>query len=131
MSPRIRPVSDADAVRARVPAALAVYTETRETVLEGGIVDRSLKELCARYIEEDEEVLGYADAESFDARERAALEWTHAVAWDSDRADEELWARLHASFSEPELVELGYFIAFTLGQSHWTRTLGLGDGRDG
>jgi hypothetical protein len=131
MSPRIQLVSERDAVRARVPAALAAYAETRETVLDGGIVDRSLKELCTRYIEEDEEVLGYPDSESFDERERAALDWTHAIAWDSDRADEELWARLHASFSEPELVELGYFIAFTLGQSHWTRTLGLGAGRHG
>jgi hypothetical protein len=125
VSSRIPPVSEADAVRARVPAVLRVYAETRETVLEGGQVDRSLKELCARYIEEDEEVVGYSGASSFDERERAALDWAHAIAWDSDKADEDLWARLHANFSEPELVELGYFIAFTLGQSHWLRSLGL------
>ena len=126
MSPRIQSVSEADAVRARVPDALRAYAETRATVVEAGIVDRSLKELCARYIAEDEEVVGYSDSESFDERERAALDWAHAIAWDSDQADEELWARLHSHFSEPELVELGYFIAFTLGQSHWLRTLGLG-----
>jgi molybdopterin converting factor small subunit len=125
VSSRIPPVSEADAVRARVPAVLRVYAETRETVLEGGQVDRSLKELCARYIEEDEEVVGYSGAASFDERERAALDWAHAIAWDSDKADESLWARLHANFSEPELVELGYFIAFMLGQSHWLRSLGL------
>ena len=50
---RIDPVSGADAVRARVPAVLAAYAETRATVLEAGIVDRSLKErstagTCAR-----------------------------------------------------------------------------------
>ena len=131
MSSRIRPVDEADAVRARVPAALAVYAETREAVLEGGIVERSLKELCTRYIEEDDDVVGYSESGSFDERERAALDWAHAVTWDSDKADEELWARLHANFSEPELVELGYFIAFTLGQSHWLRTLGLRAGTDG
>jgi molybdopterin converting factor small subunit len=125
VSSRIPPVGEADAVRARVPAVLRVYAETRETVLEGGQVDRSLKELCARYIEEDEEVVAYSGAASFDERERAALDWAHAIAWDSDKADEDLWARLHANFSEPELVELGYFIAFTLGQSHWLRSLGL------
>ena len=128
MSPRIRPVGDADAVRARVPAALQAYAETRASVLEGGIVDRSLKELCARYIEEDPDVVGYATSDSFSERERAALDWAHAVAWDSDRADEDLWGRLHTHFSEPELVELGYFIAFTLGQSHWLRTLGTDSG---
>ena len=44
---RIDPVAGADAVRARVPAALAAYAEARATVLEAGIVDRDLKALCA------------------------------------------------------------------------------------
>jgi hypothetical protein len=38
-----------------------------------------------------------------------------------------LWDRLHACFTEPELVELGYAIAFMLGQQHWLATLGLTD----
>ena len=105
--------------RARVPAAAAVYEATRATVLEDGIVDPEVKALCARYLAE-----GF-DVEPFAGRERAALDWAHAVAWDDTRADDDLWARLHAHFSEPELVELGYFIAFTLGQVHWLRTLGL------
>jgi len=125
MSSRIQPVGPGDAVRARVPDALRAYAETREAVLEGGIVDRSLKELCARYVAEDEDVVADATSDRFDERERAALEWAHAIAWDSDAADEELWERLHSHFSEPELVELGYAIAFTLGQSHWLRSLGL------
>jgi hypothetical protein len=125
---RIDPVSPADAVRARLPAALAAYAETRATVLEGGIVDRPLKELCDRYLAEDEEVVAGADDPArFDERERAALAWTHAIAWNSDTADEALWARLHACFTEPELVELGYAIAFMLGQRHWLGTLGLTD----
>jgi hypothetical protein len=126
MSPYIEPVGPGDAVRARVPDALRAYRETRATVLEGGIVDRSLKELCARYVAEDEEVVaGLASSDRYDERERAALEWAHAIAWDSDTAEQELWSRLHAHFSEPELVELGYAIAFTLGQSHWLRSIGL------
>jgi alkylhydroperoxidase family enzyme len=123
---RIDPVGPADAVRARVPAALAAYAETRATVLEDGLVDRALKELCFRYLAEDEDVVARAaDPARFDARERAALDWTHAVAWNSDAADAELWERLHAHFTEPELVELGYAIAFELGQQHWLGTLGL------
>jgi alkylhydroperoxidase family enzyme len=113
-------------VRSLVPQALEAYAETRATVLEGGIVDRGLKDLCARYLAEDDDVVAHSeDPERFDARERAALAWAHAVAWDADRADAELWARLHEHFSEPELVELGYVIAFTLGQQHWLATLGL------
>ena len=125
MSSRIEPVGPGDGVRARVPDALRAYAETREAVLRGGIVERSLKELCARYVAEDDEVVAHASSDRFDERERAALQWAHAIAWDSDAADDELWARLHSHFSEPELVELGYSIAFTLGQSHWLRSLGL------
>ena len=125
---RIDPVSEADAVRARVPAALAAYAETRATVLEAGIVDRELKALCARYLAEDDEVVVHADDPArFDERERAALAWTHAIAWNSDLADAALWERLHACFTDPELVELGYAIAFMLGQQHWLATLGLTD----
>jgi hypothetical protein len=119
---RIPPVSGTDAIRARLPAALDCYGETRATVLEDGIVDRGVKELCARYLADDP---GVADFTRFTERERAALEWTHAVAYDSDKADEGLWQRLHHHYSEPELVELGYYIAFVLGQTHWLRTLGV------
>jgi hypothetical protein len=125
MSARIAPVSDADAVRARVPDVLRVHRETRDTVLESGLVDRSLKELCARYIAEDHDAVSFAGSDRLSERERAALEWTHAIGWNSDLADAELWSRLHVHFSEPELVELGYAIAFVLGQSHWLRSLGL------
>jgi hypothetical protein len=124
----IEPVGGTDAIRARLPAALDCYHETRVTVLEGGIVDRSLKELCARYLADDTEVTGFARSEAFSERERAALEWTHAIAFDDDRADAKLWRRLHEHFSEPELVELGYYIAFVLGQTHWLRTMGIEPG---
>jgi hypothetical protein len=129
-NPHIEPVSEGDAVRARLPELYRVYAETRATVLEGGIVEQRLKELCARYLAEDDEVVTFESSDRFDDREKAALGWAHAVAWSSDAAGDELWQRLHAHFSEPELVELGYFIAFTLGQQHWLGTLGLGpDGR--
>lgn len=110
----------ADELRARVPEVARCYDETRATVLEAGLVDRELKLLCARYLAEE-----IGDFEPYGGRERAALEWCEAVAWNADRADDDLWARLHAHFSEPELVELGYVIAFTLGQMHFLRTRGI------
>jgi hypothetical protein len=113
-----------DDIRALRPPIAAVYEETRRTVLEGGIVDQAIKDLCVRYLAEHEEVVAHSDdPKRFDERERAALAWTHAIAWDDAQADDELWARLRAGFSEPELVELGYCIAFTLGQQHWLATL--------
>jgi hypothetical protein len=112
--------------RALRPPIAEAYAETVATVLEGGIVDRELKALCRGFLAEDDHVvLHAADPAVFTERERAALAWAHAVAWDADTADDALWERLHAQFSEPELVELGYAIAFMLGQLHWERTLAV------
>lgn len=115
-----------DAIRARAPHVLQVYQETRDTVLEAGIVEPELKQLCALYLAGDADVVAHAaDAERYDERQRAALAWADAIAWDSERADDELWERLHSAFTEPELVELGYAIAIVLGQQHWLATLGV------
>jgi hypothetical protein len=115
-----------DEIRARAPHVLSVYRETRETVLESGIVGRELKGLCARYLAADDEVFAALnDPEGYDERERAALAWADAIAWRSEDADDALWERLHCAFTEPELVELGYSIAVTLGQQHWLATHGI------
>ncbi len=117
-----------DAIRARAPEVLEVYEETRRSVLDSGIVERELKELCARYLAQDDEVVAHAeDPERYSEREQAALAWADAIAWDSERADDALWERLHAAFTEPELVELGYSIAITLGQQHWLATHGIAE----
>jgi hypothetical protein len=115
-----------DTLRARAPHVLSVYRETRATVLEGGIVERELKELCARYLAEDDEVLAALDDRgAYDERQRAALAWAEAIAWRSEAADDALWERLHREFTEPELVELGYSIAIVLGQQHFLATHGI------
>jgi hypothetical protein len=115
-----------DVIRARAPHVLAVYQETRETVLEAGIVEAELKALCALYLAADADVVAHAaDPERYDERERVALAWADAIATDSGRADDELWRRLHSAFTEPELVELGYAVAIVLGQQHWLATLGV------
>ena len=107
--------------RALHPGVAETYAFVRDNVLEDGVVDQSVKELCYRYLADDPEV---TDLARFDGRERAALEWTHAIAWDSDAATDELWERLHAHFSEPELVDLGCAVGFELGQRNFMRTLG-------
>lgn len=112
----------ASAARRLVPAVDEAYRLIRDTVLEAGPADRSLKELCYRYLAGDAAVMDFA---RFAGRERAALEWADAIAFDSERADDALWERLHALFSEPELVDLGCAIGFELGQQHWRRTIGL------
>jgi hypothetical protein len=114
-----------DAIRARAPHVMSVYQQTRETVLEGGIVEREIKHLCARYLAQDGEVRGALDDQRLSERERAALAWADAIAWHAGAADDELWRELHRVFTEPELVELGYSIAVILGQQHWLATHGV------
>lgn len=77
--------------------------------------------------EEDyDDLVMFEDSDRYTDREKSALRYTSAVLWDSSIADEKLWADLHSHFTEPELVELGFFIALTSGQQRWIKTLGIG-----
>lgn len=57
-----------------------------------------------------------------------ALAYTSAIIWNPELADEAMWRELHRHFTEPELVELGFFVALTLGQQRWIKTLGIQHG---
>jgi alkylhydroperoxidase family enzyme len=110
----------AEELRALQPAAREAWAEIEANVLRAGVTDQLLKELCFRYLANE-----IPDFDAYTGRERLALEWAHAIAHDSSRADDALWARLHQHFSEPELVDLGCAIGFELGQQHWRRSVGL------
>lgn len=73
-----------------------------------------------------DELLNFASSNKFSEREKVALTYTSAIVWNSEIADDALWAKLHEHFSVPELVELGFFIALTFGQQRWIKTLGIG-----
>jgi len=111
-----------DEIRALKPAARDAWMEIEANVLRSGVVDQALKELCFRFLANGADV---RQLERYAGRERVALEWAYAIAFDSDRADDGLWSRLHSLFSEPELVDLGCAIGFELGRQHWRRSVGL------
>ena len=117
--PRL-PGRTASEIRALHPAARDAWEEIEANVLRTGVADQSLKELCFGYLANEITVI-----DSYTGRERLALEWTEAIAYDSAKADDALWSRLHATFSEPELVDLGCAIGFELGRQHWRRSVGL------
>lgn len=71
-------------------------------------------------------LLHFEESDEFSAREKAALTYTSAIIWDAAIAGDALWEQLHAHFTNPELVELGFFIGITLGQQRWIKTLGIG-----
>ncbi len=72
--------------------------------------------------------MNYEKSARFSAREKLALRYADAIMYDPARADDALWTALHAEFSEPELVELGYWIGFTFGGQRWLKTLSTRQG---
>jgi len=70
----------------------------------------------------------YEKSSRFTSREKIALRYADAIMYDPAQADDKLWAALHAEFTEPELVELGYWIGFTFGGQRWLKTLGAQQG---
>ena len=67
-------------------------------------------------------------SDKFTRREKIALRYADAIMYNPDQANDALWADLHAQFSEPELVELGYWIGFTFGGQRWLKTLSAKQG---
>ena len=74
------------------------------------------------------ELMNYAKSAQFTAREKLALRYADAIIYDPAQADDALWTELRAEFSDPELVELGYWIGFTFGGQRWLKTLGTRQG---
>jgi len=112
---------------ARIDDPFALHTGAAETwgfirthVLDAGVVDQSVKTLVLCYVDDPDSI----EVEAYAGRERAALEWAHAIVWDADAATDELWVRLHALFTEEELVDRGCAVGFELGRTHFLRTLG-------
>ena len=74
------------------------------------------------------ELMNYEKSARFTAREKLALRYADAIMYNPAQADDALWRSLHNEFSEPELVELGYWIGFTFGGQRWLKTLGTRQG---
>jgi alkylhydroperoxidase family enzyme len=74
------------------------------------------------------ELMNYEKSARFTHREKVALRYADAIMYDPAQADDALWNALHEEFTEPELVELGYWIGFTFGGQRWLKTLGTMQG---
>jgi alkylhydroperoxidase family enzyme len=142
------PRPESSAVRAHVPAAFWAFARSWQEIFREGVCDHRIKELCRVYISRTvnceycgnqrsvkaaqqgfteakyDELLNFESSARFDDREKAALAYAEAIAWHQP-ADDALWDRLHQYFTEPELVELGCFIALTFGQQSWLRLLNI------
>ena len=142
------PRPESTAVRAHVPAAFWFFANAWNDLFRHGIVDHEIKELCRVYVSRSvkceycgnqrseqgrslglvecqyDELLNFESSPAFTDRQKAALAYAEAIAWHLDGGDA-LWDRLHAHFTEAELVELGCMIGLTLGQQSWLRLLNI------
>lgn len=142
------PRVESQAIRAHVPAVFWSFVNTWNDVFLNGIVDHALKELCRVYVSRSvkcaycgsqrsvaaaraglteasyRDLLDFERSSLYDDREKAALALARAITWDLE-TDDGFWVQMHRHFSEPELVELGYFIGVTMGQQRFLRTLDI------
>ena len=142
------PRPESQAVRAHVPAVFWSFANTWRTVFHEGICEHAIKELCRIYVShsvkcefcgnqrsikgkndglvEDDymDLLNFEKSTRYDDCQKAALRWTEAIVWDLEAGDH-LWAELYKYYTEDELTELGYFVAITMGQQRWLRTMNV------
>jgi alkylhydroperoxidase family enzyme len=140
------PRPESSAVRAHAPDVFKTFTHYWDATFRQGVCDHAIKELCRLYITkttncqfcgnqrsssaglpeyEVDELLNFDSSDRYDARQKAALAYAQAIAWNEQDRDA-LWERLNVHFSEQELVELGCFIGLTFGQQSWIRLLEIG-----
>jgi alkylhydroperoxidase family enzyme len=142
------PRPESSAVRAHVPAAFWAFANSWETIFREGVCDHAIKELCRVFVSRSvkceycgnqrseqaarqglregqyDDLLNFETSDRYDERQKAALAYAEAITWRLT-TDDAFWDRLYAHFSEPELVELGCFVALTMGQQSWLRLLDI------
>jgi alkylhydroperoxidase family enzyme len=142
------PRPESQAIRAHVPAAFWSFANTWRDVFHQGVADHNIKELCRVYVsrsvlcefcgnqrsmksakaglvEDDyKDLINFESSTRYDDRQKAALAYAECITWDLP-SDDKLWERLHAHYTEAEIVEIGYFISITMGQQRWLRTLNI------
>lgn len=142
------PRPESQAIRAHVPSTFWSFAKTWQTVFHDGVADHTIKELCRVFvshsvkceycgnqrsiqsrtkglIEEDYfDLLNFEKSKRYNARQKAALRYTEAIVWDLE-CNDTLWDDLYKHYTEAEIVEIGYFVAITMGQQRWLKTLNI------
>src|SRR3954469_16591087 len=142
------PRPESSAVRAHVPGAFWSFANSWRDTFHTGICDHAIKELCRLYVSrsvkcefcgnqrsikafsqnleeaQTDDLINFEKSTRYTDRQKAALAYAEAITWRLE-TDDPFWDRLHGHYSEPELVELGCFIALTMGQQSWLRLLNI------
>jgi len=142
------PRPESSAIRAHVPGCFWSFANSWRDMFRNGVCDHAIKELCRLYVSrsvqceycgnqrsikaatngvvEDQvrDLLDFEKSTRYTERQKAALAYAEAITWRL-AADDAFWERLHRHYTDPELVELGCFIALTMGQQSWLRLLNI------
>jgi len=142
------PRPESSSVRAHVPACFWSFANSWRDIFRNGVCDHALKELCRLYVSRSvscefcgnqrsvaaaakglqeakvDDLMNFEKSAKYTEREKAALAYAEAITWRL-QTDDAFWERLYRHYSEPELVELGCFIALTMGQQSWLRLLDI------
>jgi alkylhydroperoxidase family enzyme len=142
------PRPESSAVRAHVPDCFWFFADSWEKIFRNGVVEHAIKELCRVYVSRSvicefcgnqrsikgaseglteakyDDLINFEKSTKYDERQKAALAYAEAIVWRLD-TDDAFWQRMHASFNEAELVELGCAIGLTYGQQSWLRLLNI------
>jgi alkylhydroperoxidase family enzyme len=142
------PRPESSAVRAHVPACFWSFANSWQAIFREGVCDHAIKELCRLYVSRSvkcefcgnqrsikgaqsgvneaqvDDLIDFEKSTKYNAREKAALAYAEAITWRLN-VDDSFWARMQKHFSEAELVEIGCFIALTMGQQSWLRLLDI------
>jgi alkylhydroperoxidase family enzyme len=142
------PRPESSAVRAHVPAAFWAFAHSWRDIFHTGVCDHVLKELCRLYVSRSvkcefcgnqrsiqaftgkleeaqaDDLINFEKSVKYTDRQKSALAYAEAITWRLD-TDDAFWARMHRHFTEPELVEMGCFVALTMGQQSWLRLLNI------
>ena len=142
------PRPESSAVRAHVPGAFWSFAHSWRDIFHTGVCDHAIKELCRLYVSrsvkcefcgnqrsikafgeqleesQTDDLVNFEKSAKYTERQKAALAYAEAITWRLN-TDDAFWQRLNKHYSEPELVELGCFIALTMGQQSWLRLLDI------
>ena len=142
------PRPESSAVRAHVPACFWSFANSWRDIFRNGVLEHSIKELCRVYVSRTvkceycgnqrsikaagqglkeaqyDDLLNFEKSTRYSDRQKAALAYAEAITWRLE-TDDAFWERMRRHYSEPELVELGCFIALTMGQQSWLRLLNI------
>ena len=119
------PRPESQAIRLHNPPVMKAFNNAWEAFFRQGVTDHAIKELCQLYIAKSvdcqycggqrsvlamqrgttesqvDDILDFETSERFDDRERTALAWAMAIAWDPALADDDSGAACTSTSPSP------------------------------